>query len=120
MFILTYLWDGQEIKYFLDLHGIDYDFIGIRKEDDHYEFADAMEYYPSYIANLSDMIAIFDHDASNAIGNDRYALSASWYKRADAHSLERIKKNMYNFTRYYCQEKQVKRYIPVLKALFQI
>lgn len=105
VFILTYLWDGQEIKYFLDLHGIDYDFIGIRKEDDHYEFADAMEYYPSYIANLSDMIAIFDHDASNAIGNDRYALSASWYKRADAHSLERIKKNMYNFTRYYCQAK---------------
>lgn len=56
-----------------------YDSIGIRKEDDHYEFSEAMEYYPSYIANLSDMIAIFDHDASNAIGNNRYALSASWY-----------------------------------------
>lgn len=97
VFILTYLWEGQEIKYYLDANGIVYDFIGIRRVDDRYEFSDIMEYYPSYIAALDRMISIFDHDASNEVGKDRGSLSVSWYGRASSSLLERIKKNMTNF-----------------------
>lgn len=40
VFVLTYLFESQEFKYFLDINGIRYEYIGIHHENGQYRFSD--------------------------------------------------------------------------------
>ena len=100
-YILTYLFYGQDIKYYLEMNGIDYDFVGIRKDGDVYRFSDTMEYYPSYIQRLDQMIHIFENQKLNEIGVGRFKLSSSWFENANEDDLKKLKNNLYNYFHNY-------------------
>ena len=95
VFVLTYLFEGQSIHHFLEIYNIPYEFVGIEKmEGGQYRFCDCPGYVPEYVHKLKDMIHILDNDKLNAIGDDYYALSMSWFDRADC--VEQLKRNIYN------------------------
>lgn len=102
VFVLTYLFESQEFKYFLDINGIRYEYIGIHYEDGKYRFTDKPDYIPPYVRTLRDRIHIFDNEKLNKVGNNRCALSANWLK---THKDERelLKKHLYNYIRNYNQ-----------------
>lgn len=101
VYILTYLFDGQDIKYYLEEHGLEYDHIGIRRTGDRYEFAESPEYMPSYIADLESMIDITEDRRLNRIGDGKFTLSVGWYRhRATADEVDRLRKNLITFFRF--------------------
>lgn len=101
VFVLTYLFDGQDVKYYFDMNGIEYKKIGIQRDGDTYRFADTMEYYPQYISKLDQMIHIFENQKLNNIGSGRYALSAGWFEKAEPNDLVKLKNNLYNYFHNY-------------------
>lgn len=101
VFILTYLFDGQDVKYYLEMNKIEYQRIGIRRTGDQYCFADTMEYRPAYIEHLDKTIHIFDNDKLNEIGKGKFALSSSWFERATPKDITKLKNNLYNFFHNY-------------------
>ena len=79
VFILSYLFDGQEMKYYLDMKGLEYDHIGVVKNaDGTYSFSKDRFDMPEYLENLSGLIHIFDNKKLNALGDHKFAFSMSW------------------------------------------
>ena len=101
VFILTYMFDGQDVKYYLDMYKLDYKMIGISRDGDTYRFSEKKEYYPAYIARLGNMIHVFENEKLNKVGARQNALSSSWYANADADKITQIKNNTYNFFHNY-------------------
>ena len=104
VFVLTYLFDSSEFKYFLDIYGLSFDRIGIEYIDGEYRFSDKNNYVPEYVANIKDHIHIFYNDKFNSVGRNKHALSSNWMTN---HKDERdaIKRGMYTFFRYYMKAK---------------
>lgn len=105
VFVLTYLFDSSEFKYFLDIYGISFDRIGIEYTDGKYMFSDKKDYTPAYVANIKDYIHIFYNDKFNSIGNNKHALSSNWMT-THKDDRDEIKKSMYTYFRYYMKAKK--------------
>lgn len=102
VFILTYLFNGQDMKTYLEKMGMEYRYIGIsRRDDGSYCFSDTMEYYPEYIANLDKMVRIWDHRKMNAIGEVKHALSKSWFSKHAKDDVVQLKKNVRTYLGYH-------------------
>lgn len=100
VFILTYLFDGQSLRYFLDMHNIEYKMIGIDHNDKgEYRFSDSTFYIPEYVCSLPDKIHILDNERLNKIGDKTTSLSISWFKKHKK-DLPQLKNNIYNFFRH--------------------
>lgn len=99
VFVLTYLFSGQSIRYFFDIYDIPYEFIGIeRTEDGGYRFGEYPGYTPEYVYNLKKMIHILDNSKMNAIGDDYHALSKHWFEREDnKDNIIRLKQHLHNY-----------------------
>lgn len=96
VFVLTYLFEGQSIKYFFDIYNIPYEYIGVeRTESGEYRFGECPGYTPEYVYHLSDRLKILDSPRLNAIGDDYYALSMNWFKKEDS-SVDQVRNNIYN------------------------
>lgn len=111
VFVLTYLFSAQTMKYYFDMTGIDYQTIGIHRDESGYHFNDTPEYIPAYTQNLSEKIHIFENDKMNAVGNDQHALSFTWFKKSTdtvKKNKEMLKKNVYNFFINYHRDKPSK------------
>lgn len=112
VYVLTYLFESQTMKYYLDIVGLQYQRIGIcRDESGGYHFNDTMKYIPEYTRTLSSKIHIFENDKLNAIGSRKTALSYTWYARAEKNTEDRntLGKNVYNFFINYHRDKDIKR-----------
>lgn len=97
VFVLTYLFQGQSIKYFMDIYNIKYEYIGIeRTEDGGYCFGRFPGYTPEYVRCLKDRLQILDNPKLNEIGNNFYALSKSWYDK-NSDGVSHLKRNIYNY-----------------------
>lgn len=84
MFILTYMFDGTQMRGFLESNNIPYTYVGVRKDEGgKYRFSEIGE-LPDYIANLRNMIHVCDRDSINKIGNEEGALSATWVRSGGA------------------------------------
>lgn len=98
VYVLTYLFHAQPMKCFFEIHGIGYELIGVRKERGRYIFCDVSEM--NRAVDLRDKIHIVDNPRLNAIGEDRTALSLSWYRHSadaeDSSELEQMRKNISN------------------------
>lgn len=105
VYILTYLFEGQELSYLFDMHGIDYQKIGVEYDEssDQYRFIDHPGQMPSYVVDLPNKIRIFDDDKINSIGEDKFALSMSWYDK-DKDNVDQMKNNVYNFFNNYMKD----------------
>ena len=96
VFILTYLFEGQSLYYFLKIYDIPYERIGIeRTPDGGYTFGKYPGYIPEYVKNLKDRFNIISSDKLNSVGEDYHALSMSWFKRG-GDGVSQLKKNVSN------------------------
>lgn len=101
VYVLTYMFYGQTLRYFFDMHNIEYELIGTRRVGDKFEFCSIEDMDRK--RELRDKIHILDHRKVNAIGGKRTALSFSWYKTAakkgEHGELEVLRKHLSNVFR---------------------
>ena len=96
VYILTYLAEGQGIRFFMDMSKISYKKIGVERDRNGiYRFSDDTCYIPDYVGSLSQYIHICDHKKLNAIGEDWFALSKSWFAKPD--NEDRLRKHIGNY-----------------------
>lgn len=98
VFMLTYLFDGQYQKGYLDYYGFEYRVIGI-EEDPYagYWFTDCPDDPPPI--DYKRLIHIVDSPRMNKAGDDKFALSKQWYLRRDYNDPEvrSLRNGMRNF-----------------------
>lgn len=106
VYILTYLFPAQTLKYYFDMQHIEFQYIGVEHpSEDVYRFTDSRGYIPSYVGELSKKIHISDHEKLNNIGDYPTSFSVSWLKRQkDRHlgGVETARKNLNNYFRNIC------------------
>lgn len=94
VYILTYMFNGQQQRYYYDLHKIKYKYIYVKDE----HFTEEFQSYDE--TKYRDLITILEHPKLNIVGNDRNALSKTWYKKEENEKdIKRLKLNMDNFIR---------------------
>ena len=95
--IMTYMFEGTDMYYYLKMRNIPYQYIGIRHDSAGYHFSDTLENENKW-TGLKEKIHICDRKKLNAIGNDEYALSMHWFAihQNDA-VMEQLKKNISNW-----------------------
>lgn len=98
--VLTYLFGAQQLRYYFQMHGMSYEYIGVNKVGDRYEFG---PYSPieTNKAEFRDKIHILDDAKLNHIGEYKFALSKSWYDKrkvseSRVHECNQLKNNIYN------------------------
>lgn len=79
VFMLTYLFDGQYQKAYLEYFGFEYRIVGVEEDATGYYFSDKPDEPPPL--NYTELIHIEDNQKLNAVGNGVYALSKAWYDR---------------------------------------
>lgn len=97
VFVLTYLFSSQDLCNMLEIHGIEYEYIGV---DENMRFCSGPSYKPAYLADLRHKIHIIDSDKINAVGDGRTALSKTWFAN-NSDGAEVVKKNVVNFFMHY-------------------
>ena len=98
VFMLTYLFDGQYQKGYLDYYGFDYKVIGIEEDNDAgYQFATHLDNPPPI--NYWKLIHIIDKPRMNKVGLDKFSLSKQWYVRHnyDDPEVRSLRNGMINF-----------------------
>lgn len=102
VFILTYLFKGQDLHHLLTIYSIPYEVIGTKLcEDGLYRFGEAGENIPEYTRHLRDLIHILDYERLNQIGETETALSMGWMKRGK--ELDQLRRNICYYYRWFCQ-----------------
>lgn len=96
-YILTYLFEAQLQKYYYDFYHLEYNYLYVAGDNvSNYHFTETPVYHKK---DVSSLITILDDNKLNMVGDDRYALSYSWYKRNLDNALVKktLKNNTYNF-----------------------
>ena len=98
VYVLTYLFEGQSLCYYMRAKNMQYKYIGVERTlDGGYRFGECRSYIPSYVSSLKSKIHIIDHKKLNAIGEDFHALSVSWFNKRDQSKVDQLRKNVINF-----------------------
>lgn len=97
VYILTYLFDGQELKYYLALSGLGWENIGVQIIDGKHQFVDGESLLPAYAGNLRELIHVCDKERMNKIGYDKFALSRNWFNTAEEWQTTMLKNHLYNY-----------------------
>lgn len=97
VFVMTYIFKGQDIAHMFEMYRLPYRMIGIERDaGGTYRFSDTRFSMPDYTANLGSMIHILDNRKINSVGDGTYNLSMTWYAKNPA-GVERLKKNVANY-----------------------
>ncbi|WP_045522754.1 hypothetical protein [Neobacillus niacini] len=115
VYILTYLFDAQEQKYYYDMHNVAYNKYSVQKNEDRYEL---IEYNPlseprQQMYQLLDIYEgklnhNFDHREENANGKQLkqiklFQLSSGWFEdKATKQDIGQIKNNLINYFTNIC------------------
>lgn len=100
-YILTYLFDAQMQKYYYDYYGIKYNYLYVTGNSKSTYTFTCEEQDEKVEYDYKKLINICDVDRVNRIGDDKYALSKSWYTRnANKSTMNILKNNTYNFFKY--------------------
>jgi len=96
MIVLTYMFDAQIQKYYFDMYGAEYEYIGTRFNADtqKYEFCEckhSLRMKHEYAGKFH----ILEHAKLNAVGDERTALSKTWYEK-HADGVEKLQKHLVN------------------------
>lgn len=103
VFILTYLFKGQFQRYYYDLHGIQYRYLSVVKDDLHGHVL--VPYQNRKIHNkatLNKLVSIYEGQL-NAIGDKRTSLSTSWFEKSNKDLIQTLRRNAYNFFTNLCK-----------------
>ena len=79
VYMLTYMFDGQYQKAYLDFFGFEYRVVGIEEDKKGFFFSDKPDNPPP--TNYHELIHIIEGDKFNSVGEGRYALAKAWYER---------------------------------------
>jgi len=79
VYMLTYLFEGQYQKAYLEYFDFDYRIIGVEKNESGYYFSDKPDAPPPL--DYTELINIEDSRKMNSVGENTYALSKAWYDR---------------------------------------
>lgn len=94
--VLSYMFDAQLQYYYYKLSGVEIEYLGVERRNGIYRFTNARNSNRVLLPKIN----ILEDDRVNLIGDDRFALSSSWYKRAASgqapYSLLDVKNNIYN------------------------
>lgn len=94
--ILTYMFEGQTLNYYFNIHKLRYERIGVVKHSDGtYHYGGYNVYKPSYVNELKDKINFVGTKRMNKIGDSEFDLSLNWYKKHPAYR-EQVRKNIDN------------------------
>lgn len=86
VYMLTYLFDGQYQKAYLEFFGFEYRIVGVEQDADGYYFSDAPDAPPPI--DYHDIIKITETEKLNHAGVDQYALSKAWFDRRGYNNAE--------------------------------
>ena len=97
VFMLTYLFDGQYQKAYLDYFGFEYRVVGVERDDDGYYFSDRPDEPPPI--DYQSLINIVETPAMNRPGDGKYALSKNWFARRgyDHPDIRALRNNLKKF-----------------------
>lgn len=97
VFMLTYLFDGQYQKAYLDFFGFDYRIIGVELDEDGYRFSNATDSPPPL--DYRSLIHIVETPAMNKVGDGKFALSKNWFTRRgyDHPDIRALRNNLKKF-----------------------
>lgn len=97
VFMLTYLFDGQYQKAYLDFFGFDYRIIGVELDEDGYRFSNAPDSPPPL--DYRSLIHIVETPAMNKVGDGKFALSKNWFTRRgyDHPDIRALRNNLKRF-----------------------
>lgn len=103
VYVLTYMFKAQSLRFMLDIGGVEYQNIFVRNERGTYEFTDTSGWMPEYVKHIKDKIHIFDNKKMNNIGNRETALSIRWMKN-NPDSVKKLKNAIYNYFNNYMRD----------------
>ena len=97
VYMLTYMFDGQYQKGYLDYFGFRYRVVGIEDDDIGYRFSDRKDTPPPI--DYRSLIHVVESPKMNEIGKDRYALASAWYVRRgrDHEDVKKLRRHMNTF-----------------------
>lgn len=97
VFMLTYLFDGQYQKAYLDFFGFDYRIIGVELDEDGYRFSNAPDSPPPL--GYRNLIHIVETPAMNKVGDGKFSLSKNWFTRRgyDHPDIRALRNNLKKF-----------------------
>lgn len=100
--VLTYLFEAQLQKYYFDINGFQYRYIGVEKNGDEYRFSDDTS-NSSKVLGLKEKIHILDVKKLNSMGDEKFALSSSWSDRhfKNPRSSAKMRDGIANVLRHY-------------------
>lgn len=102
VYVLTYLFEYQLLKYFFDANGVEYELIGTTKKNGIYQFCPLSEMNRK--RDLRKKIHINTIERFNEIGYENYSLSSGWFERASREEgqpkLAVLQNNLYNIFRH--------------------
>lgn len=110
VYVLTYMFHAQMQRYYYDMNGLEYEYIGTEQTESGYRFSPEAT-IPEYAADLIDHVHILDDPKLNKIGESfRYkdplkdpTLSSSWYRRSTERgntNLDLMRRNAANVIRH--------------------
>lgn len=96
--MMTYLFQGQYQRAYLDFFGIPYQICGVHT-DDGFEFSDQPDAPPPI--DYRSLIHIVDADDMNNIGDPTFSLSKAWYDRRtrESEDMTALRRNLTRFFR---------------------
>lgn len=104
VYILTYMFDAQLQRHYYDMNNIDYDKYISVNEKGNYIFKKKDNYTDKELKQeLKNKIHIYEGQLNN-IGDDKYALSSSWYENKK-HLHKKLKNNILNYFQHITKSK---------------
>lgn len=106
VYILTYLFNGQIQRYYYDLFNVSYTYKSVTKNDE-YELCEYIKNQQSQY-NVKSLINLLnENDKLNRIGDDKYALSKSWFEKNPLLT-DVLRKNIGNYFKNRVEENKSK------------
>ncbi|GGF16959.1 hypothetical protein GCM10010954_14520 [Halobacillus andaensis] len=104
VYVMTYLFEAQQQKYYFDMNEIEYEVKGVSR--DSHGYYSLVSHNEKNLENrqwLKSLINIYDGKLNN-IGEERNALSVSWFRRDNNKTLiDKLKKNIYTYFRRHAK-----------------
>ncbi|MCB5235890.1 hypothetical protein [Niallia circulans] len=99
VYIMTYLFQHQEQRYYYDMYNVSYSYKAVQKLNDTYVLVNHSDKEPYDKSLIKSLINIYDGKLNN-IGEEKNAFSFSWFKKeSNKHLVDKLNKNIYSYFR---------------------
>ena len=108
VYVMTYLFDGNLLKYYFQLFGLDYDVASVSLCDGTYALTEyRADADSAFRHRFREQVTICDNPRMN--NRDGKALSKSWFERATPQDLKQLKNDIGNYFNRYLKDAKASR-----------